>query len=318
MSVVVRKLRSLLSHARTPTRLGPALRRNFAQARGALNRRGRFTYESPLGVQFVCFTDNATSLQLFVQGYQEEAEIEIARAWLRPRDRCIDVGANVGLLAAAFSAAVGRGGAVLALEPSPIAFARLTEAVRELELTNTIAVACCAADYEGLTPFFVACSPHAEAEEESIRVSSDRQHDFRQSVVPCVRVDALCSTAEGFETPALLKLDVEGAEPLVLAGAERILTAGTPPLVIAEIHRTALANYSYDPCSILTHLPANRFERFFIPRSVSDASDVRQHGRVYPLVDPAQLPIYSNLIAIPLDGWQEDRRESVRQAIARY
>ena len=114
MNVLVRKFRSLLSHARTPSQLTPALRRNVALARGLINGRGCFTYDSPLRIRFICFTDNPTSLQLFVRGYQEEAEIEIARAWLHPGDRCIDVGANVGLLSVVFASAVGKDGAVLA------------------------------------------------------------------------------------------------------------------------------------------------------------------------------------------------------------
>ena len=92
MTTLLRKFCSFFSYAGTPSRLAPAIWRNIALARAWTNRRGSFVYDSPVGIRFVCFADNATSLQLFVHGYQEVAEIEVARAWLKSGDRCILLG----------------------------------------------------------------------------------------------------------------------------------------------------------------------------------------------------------------------------------
>src|SRR5882724_3198200 len=131
MSVLLRKLRSFVSLVGTPSRLPPAICKNLAKARGKLNG-GCFSYSSAMGMPFVCFPDNETSLRLYIHGYQETAEIQLARGWLCPGDFCIDAGANVGLLSVAFGFAVGEKGCVLAIEPSPFSFARLAETVRHL------------------------------------------------------------------------------------------------------------------------------------------------------------------------------------------
>ena len=314
MSTLLRKCRSLISYTSRPSQLGPAVRRNLAQLRGWANGTGRFAYDSPFGMRFVCFTDHATSLRLFVDGYQETTEIDAARAWLRPGDSCIDVGANVGLFTVAFAAAVGGEGHVLAFEPSPIAYSYLLRTVRHLQLNNVVPIASCVSDNDGVSPFFLAVHGSAVAEEESIRVDDARAAEFRRSLAPCVRLSRACQELEGFDTPAILKIDVEGAEPLVLQGTAGLLSGERPPLVVCEIHRAALSNFNFTPVHILSCFPDERFDRYFVPRSISDQTRHRRHGHVYPLTDEQELPIYSNLIAIPRDGWDAARQAAVRES----
>ena len=315
MNTLVRKLRSLLVHLGTPGNLGPACRRNAALLRARVGGRGCFTYTSPVGVPFVCFPENATSLRLYVKGYQELVEIEVARAWLQSDESCIDVGANIGLLSAAFASAVGPCGNVLSLEPSPVAFSYLAAMLRVLALDNVTPIACCASETTGLTPFFIAASGATDAEEESMRVAPQRSGEFRQSLVPSAPLTSLCGEIQAFSRPSLIKIDVEGAEPLVLRGGAELLTASTPPLVICEIHQTALGNYEFTPADLLAHFPVDRFDLYFIPRSVSDQTSGRRHGCVYRLDDPAQLPIYSNLVALPRDGYDEPRIAAARRVL---
>jgi FkbM family methyltransferase len=252
---------------------------------------------------------------LFVKGYQENAEIEAAMAWLRPGESCIDVGANVGWLSAAFASAVGPQGRVLSLEPSPGSFAFLVGALRILGLRHVVPIACCASNDDGVTSFYVADGKRAGAEEESMQIGADRSGEFRQMLVPKAKLATLCGAMDAFSRPALIKVDVEGAEPLVLSGASPLLDCDNPPLVICEIHRTALGNYDFTPADVLKHLPANRFDLYFIPRSISDQTADRRHGRVYALRDPAQLPIYSNLLALPCSGHDACRHAAVRTVL---
>ena len=299
--MLLRKLRSLLIHARSPGSLGPAIRRNIAQVRGRVSGRGGFVYRAAAGTPFVCFPENATSLRLFVKGYQEAAEMDAARTWLRLGDSCVDVGANVGLLSTVFAAAVGRDGHVLAFEPSPIAFSYLAAALRMLGLEQVTPIAACAADVDGMTAFYVACGD-TDSEEESMRVSALRSAEFRRTFASCLRLNSVAADFADFATPSLVKVDVEGAEPLVLAGASEMLEAAQPPLVICEIHRTALANFGFRVEDILSYFPHDRFDLYFIPRSVSDETEERRHGAVYCLESPEQLPIYSNAVALPREA----------------
>ena len=151
-----------------------------------------------------------------------------------------------------------------------------------------------------------------------MRIAAARAGEFRKSVVPCVPLTSLCRELELFSRPALLKIDVEGAEPLVLKGGAELLLAEKPPLVICEIHRTALSNYDFTPTDLLAYFPLQRFDLYFIPRSVSDQTSSRRHGRVYRLEDPGQLPIYANLLAVPRVGYDVSRGAAARRVLDEY
>ena len=289
------------------------MKRNLAVVRARLNGAGWFRYDSPVGNPFICFADDAVSLRVFASSYLEVAEIQIAKLWLQPSDLCIDVGANVGVMSAAFASAVGNTGRVLALEPSPATFARLSDAIRHLRLENVTPIACCASDHEGVTEFYVSTT--ADPEEESIRVSEARLEQFRRTVVTCARLDHLHGRMGEFRAPALIKVDVEGAEPLVLKGAEQFVGGIAPPLVIVELQRRTLLNHGFEPADVLRHFPEDRFDRFIIPRSVSDQIPGRLHGHIYRLENEQNLPLYSNLIAVPCVGEFANRSDFIRTSL---
>ncbi len=57
--------------------------------------------------------------------------------------------------------------------------------------------------------------------------------------VPLQKLDTVCEEM-GLPTPALLKIDVEGAEAAVIAGAQRLL-ARHHPAILCEVHNTQVA-----------------------------------------------------------------------------
>jgi FkbM family methyltransferase len=318
MGVVARKTRSLLWLMRRPQQLRTAMRRNFYELRARVTGRSWFLYEFVDRVPFVCDLSNETSVRLFLYGYQEHAEIDIVRNWLRPDDLVVDVGANIGVLTAVYASCVGPRGRVLAIEPSPHTFAVLVESLERLGLSSVVPVSCCASDGAGVTSFFVSTSAESVPEEESMRVSEERRAQFRQVLTTSATLDSLVASLDVAVPPAAVKVDVEGAEPLVLRGASGILSSDDLPLVLIEIHRTALANFNFTPEDVLRFLPADRFDRYFIPRSISDVTEARRHGRMYRLDDVRNLPIYSNIIAIPTTGRFAARRPGVESSLRDY
>jgi FkbM family methyltransferase len=315
MGVISRKARSLVWLLRRPEQLRTSMRRNAYELRGRLTGRSWFLYEFLDGVPFICDLSNETSVRLFLHNYQERTEIDAVRSWLNEGDLAIDVGANIGLLTAVYASCVGAGGRVLAVEPSPRTFAVLVESLERVGLQQVLAVSCCASDSEGVTSFFISGSAESVPEEESMRVAADRRGQFRQVITTAARLDTLVAQLDNPVAPALVKVDVEGAEPLVLRGAAGLLGTDDPPLVVIEIHRLALANFNFVPNDVLRFFPAERYERYFIPRSISDATESRRHGAIYELDDESRLPIYSNMIAIPRVGRFAGRRSRLATSI---
>lgn len=165
--------------------------------------------------------------------YIDEPERRLARYLLRtlePGAQVIDAGANVGFFACLAARLVGGTGRVLAFEPDPRALAYLRRnaaawpglAVRDAALL----------DHVGDTVFF-----HAPGT-AMVSSSTRRDHvaaraDPARHVASRVGATTLdrCCADEGLR-PALVKIDVEGAEHAVLAGAAATLREARPILVL--------------------------------------------------------------------------------------
>ncbi|BAX92330.1 hypothetical protein MSG_02181 [Mycobacterium shigaense] len=160
-----------------------------------------------------------------VTGGFEDTEIDIAAALfgaLYP-DRCIvDVGANIGLHSLAWS----RLAPVVAVEPAPETFARLEANVAANGLqgrVRTLRVA--AGDSVGDVNFFVA------ADSGFSSLKNTHHAPIREQItVPCTTLDALAAQLPG--PIGLLKIDVEGLERTVIAGAAELLRRDRPVLMV--------------------------------------------------------------------------------------
>jgi FkbM family methyltransferase len=150
----------------------------------------------------------------------------------RPRTLAIDVGAYVGTFALGLAKAVGRDGAVLALEPQPDAF-------RELQMvtagTQVRALNVAASDREGFASLGVPLDAASDPARQRASLGGDAS--ARSWEVRLARLDDL---VDGSMPVSVIKIDVEGHERQVLAGAERVL-AGHPALVI-EIEQRHLGS----------------------------------------------------------------------------
>lgn len=164
----------------------------------------------------------------------EETEIDIAAALysaLYP-DRCIlDVGANVGI----HSLAWARLAPVVALEPAPGTHSRLEANVAANGLQDRIrTLRTAAGDAVGEVDFFVAADSAFSSLNDTGRIRIRER-----TRVPCTTLDALAA-----ELPlpvGLLKIDVEGLERAVIAGAAELLRRDRPVLLV-EIYGGAASN----------------------------------------------------------------------------
>ncbi|MEK7476871.1 MAG: FkbM family methyltransferase [Candidatus Coatesbacteria bacterium] len=124
-----------------------------------------------------------------------------------------DIGANAGYHTLHFSRRVGPRGRVIAVEPLPSNAANLLDHVRWNGLHNVTVVPAAVAAGPGTAPFTLAAH-NAEG------ALSRRPSPLR---VPHFALDFL--VASGLPAPALVKVDVEGAEADVLRGAVGVLAA---------------------------------------------------------------------------------------------
>jgi len=185
-------------------------------------RHGRF---------FVLDTDLYVSRSLQVYGEWTEPEVALLAQRLRPGHCVVDVGANLGSHTIPFARSVGDGGCVVAFEPQPKIFQLLASNVTINGLANVqLYNAACGAvagvlrlpliDYGRPANFGGVEITALEAEG---RAAGSLVHH-----VPVVRLDDVFDR----DRLSLLKIDVEGMEKQVLAGATRILERFRPLIYV--------------------------------------------------------------------------------------
>ena len=139
----------------------------------------------------------------------------------------IDVGANIGFFTVRFGRWVGSAGNVIAIEPEARNFASLRRRVERAGLSQVVqSVQAAAADRPG--ELRLAVTPGHPA---------GHYLDTAGVPVQAVTLDELTANTPGHV--ALVKIDVQGAETLVLSGAERLLKSHGPAIFI-EIDEPSL------------------------------------------------------------------------------
>jgi FkbM family methyltransferase len=209
-----------------PQRVRHALARTpgFMRAHEALQRRGGFTVvrvaEGPLaGARLEIDPTSereywAGNYELATQTLLAELPIDGIVAW--------DVGAHVGFLSLLLARRAER---VVAVEAAPENVERLRRNVR-LNGAEVAVVAAAAGRARGKTRVVVAgrMSHVSDVEETGVEVERLTLDDL----------------ARQYGMPRFVKVDVEGAELDVLAGADEVLAAG--PIVLVEAHSQALGD----------------------------------------------------------------------------
>jgi FkbM family methyltransferase len=148
-----------------------------------------------------------------------------------------DVGANVGIFALA---AARRGARVLAIEPDPWLYSLLcaTKDHRKNQacVLEPLCVAIAAA--AGTADLAIARRGRASNFLQDFSGRSDAGGVRETRLVPVLSLDLLLS---GHDPPALVKVDVEGAEAAVLSGSRKLLSEVRPTILI-EVGRSTRAN----------------------------------------------------------------------------
>jgi FkbM family methyltransferase len=169
----------------------------------------------------------------------------------------IDVGANVGFFSLRFAEWVGDRGKVISIEPEHRNHGTLLKTLKQKGLMSRIQVVkAVAANRAG--DMFLELNPLHPADHKLSRDDSGLP-------VAAVTLDDLVPEPT-HSRPALVKIDVQGAEMLVLEGATRILSEANPALFI-ELHEEGLNRFGTSVSAILDHLQKHGYETYWLARS---------------------------------------------------
>lgn len=205
----------------------------------------------------------------------------------RPGWTVFDVGANRGIFTRLFASLTGSKGAVHAFEPIPATADMLEQSLSARQLRRIALNRCAVGDHEGSVEIFMPGDDHGQ--------TSLRQHSMgswngapvvTQFAVPMTTLDAYVER-NAVRRVDFIKIDVEGAELLVLGGARKLLVRDTP-LLFAEVCRTWLDGFGATPEQIILLLLEAGYDRFIWQGDnglqTIDTAAVRAGGRL-PFTD---------------------------------
>lgn len=160
----------------------------------------------------------------------EKAELTDFVDEINEDDVVYDIGANTGLYTF-FAATKCSEGEVIAFEPYPPNARLLTKDMERNRLSNVTVIEKALSDSVGSIEF--SQPPEADVGYGSSSIQMEKSDSTIE--VPTTTGDQLISSAQ-IPRPNVVKIDVEGAEPLVIEGLADALSAPECRVVYCEVH----------------------------------------------------------------------------------
>jgi len=244
---------------------------------------------------FVDLADHVIGLNI-VRGRYEAAEIEFVQQLLNPGDSVVDIGAHIGFFAMQMAASVGPAGHVCAFEPFEANAALLERSIEENRFTERVRFERAAVgDRSGTAMLTFPVETLNSGGAYLLRDGTAPLKGNLEKSVPVVALDDL-----DLRRPVrFIKMDVEGAEPRVIRGAMRVLSADRP-VILSELHPVQLERASgVTADEFLTQLHGLGYSAHTI-----DGSAKAGHYRTMlgPAIDRAPDDAIVSIVLVPLDG----------------
>jgi FkbM family methyltransferase len=240
------------------------------------------------GLEYLLYPGENAEIYLANHGNYEVAETEFCLKQIAPGMTAFDVGANIGLYTLLFAKCAGPAGRVHAFEPEPRNFRRLQINLAlngcENVTANPLAVA---ANSGPVTLHVYPAAFHAwHSLTRAAMPDPDRPGETispeREAQVQAASLDDYCA-ARSIARIDYLKIDVEGAEVGVLAGARGLLEREAVGLIQFE----ALPGAGAGPSEVFALLREHGFH----------IRAIGPEGELLPEA-PEPLPAYTNYAAV--------------------
>lgn len=181
---------------------------------------------SLFGYTFVCDLSEHIQRSIFLYGYDKGMQSFINKT-LKEGDVFLDIGANVGFYSLLAASLVGEKGRVIAIEPNPQTYAKLKETIERNGIKNILVLNIGVGEKKEYLNLFVNPNCHNDT---GTMIVHDAPESIRVEVAP---LDLVAATHH-IGKIAYLKVDVDGFEPNVFAGARTLLEEGRIDVIQTE------------------------------------------------------------------------------------
>ncbi len=215
-------------------------------------------------------------LKMLTRKYERETVILCERL-ITPGMKIVDIGAHIGYFSRIFSRLVGENGVVYCFEPDPENYVILEKNIAALRNTRCFQKA--VADTDGSIDFY-----HVRNSTGCHSIIAPGT-DARKTTVESVSVDALIAK-KVLNKVDLIKMDIEGGEPIALRGMERLLRTSPHIKLITEFNAKSLAKGNVAPHEFLSQLESFGFSIYcitndgLIPLRLTSEAELREYASV--------------------------------------
>jgi FkbM family methyltransferase len=239
--------------------------------------------------RFDCDLSDALSREVCFTGLYEPPATRVFQRHVPPGGTVVDAGANWGYFSLIAAALCGPSGTVVALEPDPRQFDALSRNVALNNFNHVRLLRAAAAGSEGRLTLLGYDDGEANRGVSRVAAPQDDRLSPRRFDVPAVTIDTVTAPWAAVD---LVKIDVEGAEDLVLDGMQDGLARRRYRAILIELHPGLLQARGVDPESCVRRLRDRGYRGWTI-----DASPAAYRRAIDPAV-----PIEPLLR--PLDDWR--------------
>jgi len=175
-----------------------------------------------------------TDLWGFIQnGKYEPEETELIKSLLKPRWRCMDIGANIGYFTILMAKKCRY---VHAFEPEPSNFELLRKNIALNKLDNVDSKMEAVSDGLGVRTLYLSGASHG----------MHRLYKSKHCTFGEMRVDTVQLDDYKYPTINFMKIDIEGAEYGALLGMVELLLRDKP-IIVMEFHPPSIEEYGISP-----------------------------------------------------------------------
>lgn len=200
---------------------------------------------------YLSLDDVYDSQKYFVHGFNTREPLgNLMREVMRPGDAALDIGSNVGYFTGMLSLLAGRQGKVFAFEAAPATYERLQIVAQHNPHGNVRTHHCAVSDSIGSIELSLGPCDHT-----GISSMRDLPQQGGKVTVPSLTIDSLLAELPKIR---LAKIDVEGAEMLVLRGMDRLIERDHPYLFV-EVTDTFLRSLGSSKHELVSHVLARGY-----------------------------------------------------------
>lgn len=206
----------------------------------------------PEGILFLNQKDPVISGALAI-GVFEKHETALFRSVLKPGTVVLDVGANIGYYTLIASHHIGPSGKVFTFEPEPNNYTLLQKNIKKNKVKNVLAFQLGLSDKKYSGALYLSDDNQGNHSLSQKSAGGDTAIEISLITADEVLTDA------GISKVDVVKMDIEGAEPMALKGMEAVLFRSSPCVLFCEFYPQALTRQGFNPVVFLESISRNGF-----------------------------------------------------------